>query len=162
MFSLKTGLRKFIVILILILGYDVYRNPAVLVGQTPPASSPGGSDAMHYKKQYQFSEDWVTYNITVWEWMFDRFKGREKLSYFGIGAFEGRSAIWMLENVLTHPTARMTAVDIFFGDLEKKFRENLEKSGSQSKVNILKGTSQERLRQLPVDSFDIIYIDGSH
>jgi len=61
MFSLKTSLRKFIVILILILGYSVYRNPAVLVAQTPMASSLGGSDAMHYKKQYQFSEDWFTY-----------------------------------------------------------------------------------------------------
>jgi hypothetical protein len=121
-----------------------------------------GSDAMHYKKQYQFSEDWFTYNIPVWQWMFERFKGKENLHYLEIGVFEGRSAIWMLENVLTHPTARLTAVDIFFGDLEKKFRENLEKSGSQSKVNILKGTSQERLRQLPLDSFDIIYLDGSH
>jgi Methyltransferase domain len=162
MFSLKTRPRMFIVILILILGYNVYRNPAVLVGQTLTASSPGGSNAMHYKKQYQFSEDWFTYNIPVWQWMFERLKGKENLRYLEIGVFEGRSAIWMLENVLTHPTARLTAVDIFFGHLEKKFRENLEKSGFQSKVNILKGTSQERLRQLPVDFFDIIYIDGSH
>src|SRR5262244_4112699 len=81
MFSLKTGLRKFIIILILILGYNVYRNPAFLVGQTPTASSPGGSDAMHYKKQYQFSEDWFTYNIPVWQSMFERFKGKENLRY---------------------------------------------------------------------------------
>jgi hypothetical protein len=162
MFSLKTGLRSVIVILILILGYNVYRSPAVLVGRTQSASSQGESDAKHYKKQYQFSADWFTNNIPVWQWMFQRFKGRENLSYLEIGVFEGRSAIWMLENVLTHPTAKLTAVDVFFDDLEKRFRENLEKSGSQSKVNILKGTSQERLRQLPLDSFDIIYIDGSH
>ena len=95
MFSIKTGLRKFIVILILILGYDVYRDPAVLVGQTPTAPSPSGSNAMHYKKQYRFSEDWFTNNIPVWQSMLERFKGKENLRYLEIGVFEGRSAIWM-------------------------------------------------------------------
>ena len=162
MFSLKTCLRSVIAILVLILGYKVYRSPAVLIGQTQSPSSRGESDEKIYKQQYRFTEDWFTQNIPVWHWMFQRFKGRENLRYLEIGVFEGRSALWMLENVLTHPTAKLTAVDIFFDDLEERFRENLKKSGSQGKVNILKGTSQERLRQLPQDSFDIIYIDGSH
>lgn len=79
-----------------------------------------------------------------------------------IGVFEGASLLWMLENVLTDPSSRATAIDIFPGDLEEKFIANLDMSGFREKVKVLKGTSQQQLRSLPLNSFDIIYVDGSH
>ena len=65
----------------------------------------------------------------------------------------------MLENVLTHPTSHLTGIDI---EISPLLRANIEKSGQASRVTLLEGTSQAELRKLPDESFDIIYIDGSH
>jgi hypothetical protein len=35
-----------------------------------------------------------------------------------VGSFEGRSALWMLENLLTHPDSTLTVVDTFAGSHE--------------------------------------------
>jgi len=68
----------------------------------------------------------------------------------------------MLENILTAPTAKMTCIDIFPGDLQEKFLANLRLSGFFQKATAIKGQSQIELRKLPINSFDIVYIDGSH
>jgi len=39
---------------------------------------------------------------------------------------------------------------------------NLDSSGCKDKVTVIKGRSQVELRYLPLNSFDIVYIDGSH
>ncbi len=115
-----------------------------------------------YGKKYTFSNDWFTHNIPVWEKMLEEFKGKPNIHYLEVGVFEGRSAIWALESILTDPTARMTCIDIFPEDLEEKFLANLRLSGKEKKATVIKGYSNIALRKLPLDSFDIIYIDGSH
>lgn len=89
-------------------------------------------------------------------------QGEPDLQYLEIGVYEGRSAIWMLENVLTHPTARLTGIDIFEGPYKDRYLANLQRSGSSDKATTVTGYSQLALRELPFNSFDIIYIDGSH
>jgi predicted O-methyltransferase YrrM len=115
-----------------------------------------------YKKDYQFSSDWFTYHIPVWEPLLSEFKGKADVRYLEIGVLEGRSALWMLENILTHPSARLTAIDLFPDDVQARFVGNIDKSGFRDKVEIVKGKSQEKLRELPLASYDLIYIDGSH
>ena len=84
-----------------------------------------------------------------------------------VGLFEGRSAFWMLEQILTDPTSRLVGIEPF-GDpygvenVEGRFYANLEKSEAADRVEVIKGFSQIELRKLPLESFDIIYIDGSH
>jgi hypothetical protein len=56
----------------------------------------------------------------------------------------------------------MTGIDTFPGDLKKRFVSNLKMSGGARKVKIITGRSQDKLKDLPPGSFDIIYIDGSH
>ncbi len=90
------------------------------------------------------------------------FRGKPDLHYLEIGVFEGRSVLWMLDNVLTDPSARVTAIDLFPDDLEQRFRKNLDRSGQSAKATVLKGLSQHILRKLDPDSYDIIYIDGGH
>ncbi len=68
----------------------------------------------------------------------------------------------MLENILTNPTSEMTGIDIFPDDLKNRFLENVEIAGASDRVTTMVGYSQELLRELPLDSFDIVYIDGSH
>lgn len=124
-----------------------------------------------YKNQYVFSDkwDWYTRNIPVWERFLAPYYAKPDLSYLEVGVFEGRSLVWMLENVLTDPSARATAVDLFgdFADLpadslKARFLENVRRSGAEQKVRVVSGYSQVELRKLPLESYDIIYIDGSH
>jgi len=79
--------------------------------------------------------------------------------YLEVGIFEGRSMIWMLDNVLTHPQATATGIDLV---LYPQYLDNLVRSGACEKVRNLKGRSQDLLHTLPKESFDVIYIDGSH
>ena len=46
--------------------------------------------------------------------------------------------------------------------LHEEFRANLEVSGHTVKVTVLKGRSQEKMKLLRPESFDLIYVDGSH
>ncbi len=132
------------------------------VSEKTQAAQKPHADRAVYKKDYQFSSDWFTYHIQVWEPLLTDFKDKADVRYLEIGVFEGRSAIWMLENILTHPSARLTAIDIFSDDLQERFAGNIDKSGFRDKVEIVKGKSQEKLRELPLESYDLIYIDGSH
>ncbi len=116
----------------------------------------------YYIKNYKFSQDWFTRAIPLWKEILAPFKGKPNINYLEIGVFEGMSAIWMLENILTAPTAKMTCIDIFQENLRERFLANLRIAGFYWKVNIIKGRSQVELRRLPLNSFDIIYIDGSH
>ena len=125
--------------------------------------------AQPYKRSYSFvdEEDWFTRHIPIWEKALFSLKGKPDINYLEVGVFEGRSVIWAVENILTHPSSRLTAIDPFipygeFVDYERTFRDNLELSGATDRTTIIKGFSQEELRKLPLDSFDIIYIDGDH
>ena len=69
--------------------------------------------AEHYLKKYNFSTDWFTYKIPEWNKLLRPFKGKPDIHYLEIGVFEGRSAVWMLENILTHPSSKLTGIDIF-------------------------------------------------
>ena len=119
-------------------------------------------DPAKYSKAYNFGRDDFSRNVPVWEKVLKPYKGRPGLSYLEIGVYEGRSLIWMLENVLTEPSAKATAVDIFRGDYENTYYANLELAGFAKKVTNIKNYSQLAMRNLPFESYDIIYIDGSH
>lgn len=114
------------------------------------------------ERGYEFTEDFFTYRVLKWEQMLGSLAGKRDLRYLEIGVFEGRCMLWMLEKILTHPTARATAIDIFSGTLKKRYLANIEKAGVAAKVTTIVGRSAVELRRLPRDSFDIIYVDGGH
>ena len=116
----------------------------------------------HYKKEYNFSDDFFTHHIPNWEEILGHVKGKPNIHYLEVGVWEGRSFIWVLENILTHPTAKATGIDIFPGQVKEVFLANLKIGGFLEKVTVITGKSQIRLRDLPIESVDIIYIDGSH
>jgi predicted O-methyltransferase YrrM len=120
------------------------------------------SDSVAYEKEYDFTTDWFTWNIPVWEKALAQYKGKAGVRYLEIGVYEGRSAIWMLENILTDPGARLTGIDLFDGPFKNRCLANLELSGASQKATMITGFSQIVLRDLEPESYDIIYIDGSH
>jgi hypothetical protein len=122
-----------------------------------------------YKKDYDFTEDWFIQNIPIWEKVLAPFAGKADIHYLEIGVFEGRAAVWMLENILTHASSHLTGIDLFTGDYEGRFPKfgeryhaNISKTGAADRTTTIQGYSQVELRKLPLDSFHIIYIDGSH
>jgi len=117
-----------------------------------------------------FSQDWFSNRIPQWKQWFAPFKDKP-VKGMEIGVFEGRSSLWLLDNILTHFDARLFAVDTFMGgddqikagldlgQLRKTFENNI--SAYSDKVRIYGESSQTALPKL-TGNFDFIYIDGSH
>ncbi|MBW2417230.1 MAG: class I SAM-dependent methyltransferase [Deltaproteobacteria bacterium] len=113
-------------------------------------------------RNYQFSIDWTTTHSAQWLTNLKQFAGKPDVHGLEIGCFEGRTSIWFLEHVATHPSARITCIDVFTGPIEKRFDHNIRVAGVSEKVTKLKGYSQDLLRTLEYESFDFVYIDGCH
>jgi predicted O-methyltransferase YrrM len=114
-------------------------------------------------EDYSFTEDYVTHQGSTWSQQLASLRGRSGARILEVGSFEGRSAIWFLENVLTHPTATITCVDPFYHPgLEARFDHNIRVSGHAAKVTKIKAPSEAVLPKLDPASYDAIYVDGSH
>ncbi len=113
-------------------------------------------------KKYEFSADLFTENLKIWQENLISWAGFPNLQVLEIGSCEGQSTCWLLDNILTDNSAKITCVDLFFHWYEKIFDSNIIKSGASEKVDKIKGKSQEVLRHLPFNCYDVIYIDGSH
>src|SRR5574343_1399228 len=88
-----------------------------------------------------------------------------------IGSFEGRSACWFFDHILTNPASTLTCVDPYTGsaDLSKqfdfavaleRFKHNTSEFGSR--LTLVQLPSSVVLRQLAPNSYDFIFVDGSH
>ena len=100
------------------------------------------------------------------------FKGKENLHFLQIGAFTGDASLWLMKNILTHPSSVLTDVDTWqgsdeiahhemdFSDVERVYDS---KVGDYRNVIKVKMTSQNYLITADEkDYYDFIYIDGSH
>ena len=122
---------------------------------------------------YQFSSDWFTRKSPAWEAALQEYVGKPNVQYLEVGVYEGRAAAWMFENVLTHPTSHITGIDIFIGELSqgsfvylpesrKLYEDNMRVAGGEGRMTTIVDFSQTALRKLPLNYYDIIYIDGGH
>ncbi len=132
------------------------------------------SRSSNYSHEPQFTQDWFSYNIGVWQQLLAGFSGKPNLRFLEIGSFEGRSTVWLLQNILTDISSNITCIDTFEGgedhsalgidcqDIETRFRLNT--SLWKSQVHVLKGYSHRQLDMLHGGgyTFDFIYVDGSH
>ena len=110
-----------------------------------------------------FSNTWFTNNTRIWQKVLGPLAGRPGMRYLEVGVFEGQSFLWAFQNVLTHPSSTAVAIDLFaLPGLEARFRENLKRAGIDRRTEVLVGYSNEKLRGLAPNSFDVVYIDGWH
>jgi hypothetical protein len=106
-------------------------------------------------EKYEFYFDWCIDFRKNCETLFWKFRDRP-ISYLEIGIWEGRSACWMLDNILIHPESKYTGIDI---NLQGVVNKNLE--SHKEKVTIYEGNSSVIIPRIN-EEFDIIYIDGDH
>ena len=102
--------------------------------------------------------------------LLSEFKGKKNLEFLEIGSFCGNSAAWMLENILTDESSKLTCVDPWngnivhedfdFNDVEKAFDQQLEPY--KSRLIKEKMYSENYLMKNRDKQFDFIYIDGDH
>lgn len=107
---------------------------------------------------YNFTSDWFSGNIYLFARNLAHLSGTP-CQILEIGSFEGRSTIWMLENLATHPDARITCID---PSVCPAFLPNIEKTGRGGQVRLIPGRSGDVLGGLGATAFDFIYVDGSH
>jgi predicted O-methyltransferase YrrM len=116
-----------------------------------------------HESGYSYTSDYISKNLENWMRLLGEYRGHPGVQMLEIGSYEGRSAVWFLENILTHPTAGIVCIDFFTRlSLSMRFDHNIRHSGASGKVTKMKGHSDAILTTLPLEHFDIIYVDGSH
>lgn len=105
-----------------------------------------------------------------------KYKGKPGLKFLEIGCFEGKATLWLLQNILTDNTCKIVCIDPFqeydvlkralkginYGNFYETFKNNTK--GYENKVITIIGRSQDVLMKdnMRRETFDFIYIDGSH
>jgi len=112
----------------------------------------------------EFSTNWMR-ELGAWRRHLKPFVGRAARA-LEIGSFEGRSAIWLLENVLTHPASTITCVDPFQSDRAsyRRFLANTQplRQPASTKCLHIRKTSREFFCSYFDEAWSIVYVDGSH
>jgi predicted O-methyltransferase YrrM len=128
---------------------------------------------------YKFTQDWFSWAPAVWEQLIPLLPTDAPRNFLEIGSFEGRSAVWIAENMMQRGDS-LHCIDTWEGGEE---HNNGEMSGAEENfihnmhvlqtkkacdLSVYKGTSVQHLAHWLVEkpedhpSFDFIYIDGSH
>ncbi|HHP7245304.1 MAG TPA: tetratricopeptide repeat protein [Elainellaceae cyanobacterium] len=111
------------------------------------------------QRDYHFTQDWFSHNIPIWADHLQELVNVRDSQALEIGSFQGMSACWLFDQVLTHSSARLTCIDPLF---QPEFDLNLAKTDAPNRVTRLVGNSHQILPTLPPQAFDLIYIDGCH
>lgn len=113
--------------------------------------------------KYEYTVDWFTNNLPLWTKLF-KTSVNKPINFLEIGTYEGRSAIWALENVLTHPDSKMTCVDDWkTPGTFQRFKKNISSNPAfKGKVQIYKGQARDSLKHPNIlkQQYDVIYIDA--
>lgn len=115
------------------------------------------------RDQYEITFDCFSSRIPQWKHDLAHFAGAPNLKFLEIGSFEGYSAVWLLDQILTHDSSHLTCIDIFENEeAECLYDLNISRSSAPHRVTKLKGSSDDELIQLGKNNFDFIYVDGCH
>lgn len=114
-----------------------------------------------------FTSDWFSAHIPAWTGFFAGWDRSRPCTAVEVGSYEGRSSLWLLENVLVHPGSRLHCIDVF-ADHERvdsywhRFHANI--APHRDKVEVHRGYSFDQLVRLVAAGVraDFVYVDGSH
>lgn len=127
-------------------------------------------------KELIFTVDWFSNVLPLWTKTLSKYKNNE-VHVLLVGIYEGRSLIWLFENILTHPGCTVTVVNDFTNNkvnvktLRKlrpaqstlsTLKHNIETLNIKEKVDIYDGVIIDMLRKPEImnKSYDIVYVGG--
>lgn len=125
-----------------------------------PERSEEVKEVSHKYKLTSKFDFWEPDHHTEFERLKKDFGGKDGLRFVEIGALEGRTSVWLLDNVLTGKDCRLTCVDI---DPHENLEYNLK--SHSNKAHIAKSFSHEWFYDELYDGgelYDFIYLDGDH
>ncbi len=118
-----------------------------------------------------FTADWFTEHAPHWLEMLGHLRDMPA-KVLEVGSYEGRSACWMMDNLLLHPDALLLCVDVWDGKdpclgdktltAEQAFMKNVRWYGKR--VQRWKGPSVSAMSCL-YDAgkwYDLVFVDGNH
>ena len=129
--------------------------------------------------EYQFTKDWFNWAPQVWEQLIPHLPGKPGERHFlEIGSFEGRSAVWIAENMM-EAGDDLTCIDTWeggeehgdedMGTVEERFDHNLAVLEVRFPHHLFSKMKEKSVCTLArnidagdVENTDFIYIDGSH
>ena len=131
--------------------------------------------------EYQFTKDWFQWAPEVWTQLIPMLPERaeEGRCFLEIGSFEGRSTVWIMENMMQDGD-EIHCVDTWEGGEEHseedmdsvygRFTHNMQLLQAKQALglSVCMGTSTQELAHWLIEEpdqyphFDFIYIDGSH
>jgi predicted O-methyltransferase YrrM len=123
---------------------------------------------------YRYTNDWFCRNINIsMKLLQTLYNVDNELHILEIGTHEGRSAIWMLDNLCYHTNSTFTSIDPYLAEdvtspvsnqTYENFLHNISLCLNKTKFIQYKDLSCNILPTLLEEKrlYDIIYIDGSH
>jgi GR25 family glycosyltransferase involved in LPS biosynthesis/predicted O-methyltransferase YrrM len=133
--------------------------------------------AVSTPKDFIFTNDWFVRNINIsmklLQDLYINLPILNPISILEIGSHEGRSTVWMLNNLCIHEDSTITSIDPYLiGDITSPvttttyelFQNNIKLCKDYSKFTQYVDFSNNILLRLIEGNkkYDIIYIDGSH
>lgn len=125
--------------------------------------------------EYEFTTDWFEHHaLGKWPTFFAPYKDQENVCYLEVGSYEGRSLIWVMENILTATTSLAVMVDPYlpspdtsgYGDIaevKERFLRNIKPFRQRIECNFeLSHRALSRMMKRRELYFDVMYIDGDH
>lgn len=110
---------------------------------------------------YKFTIDMTGDFHEIAAQVFGKFKGLP-VSYLEIGVYEGRSGVWMLDNILTNAHSSYVGIDPYETAHRHALKTALSNFAQHENTRIYVRFSYDILPQFIVDQFDMIYVDGCH
>ena len=127
----------------------------------------------------EFTVDWFDYHQAHLVRALAPFRGQAGVRMLEIGAYEGRSTVWFLADILTGEGSHLTSVDTWEGSAEndpgemgavwERFRHNTDAAVAAGRLTVVVSRSQPFLagqiargETAPGRGYHIIYVDGSH
>jgi predicted O-methyltransferase YrrM len=112
----------------------------------------------------RYTQDWFSHHEAHWLRHFGQLAGVPGVQAVEVGSYEGRSACWIANHLLTGHGGRLICVEPFgqYDGQERNFDHNIRVAGCADRIVKLRGRSHQVLPLLPEESFDFVYVDGSH
>jgi len=130
---------------------------------------------------FRFGPDWTSHHFQDWSRWLEPFRDKP-VRGLEVGSFEGRSAVWFLQNILTHPQSTLIAIDPWdyteeksivpggathiaeqfdWTQIRERFAHNI--APWQTRCHVMPFPSQVALPLVPRHPpIAFAYLDGSH